>query len=100
MSHLRLLGTILLARELTGWSVVRRARRGTGFDYYLGSDSALDFQARLEVSGILQETEAQIEARRQQKRVQTMQSDSTLGHLTAYAIIVEFSRPEARVDRR
>lgn len=91
---------ILLVRELTGWSVVRRARRGTGFDYYLGSDASLDFQARLEVSGILQGTEAQIEARRQQKRIQTMKSDSTLGHLTAYAVVVEFSRPEARVDRR
>ncbi|MCX6366745.1 MAG: hypothetical protein NTX57_08550 [Armatimonadetes bacterium] len=91
---------ILLARELTGWSVVRRARRGTGFDYYLGSDQALDFQARLEVSGIRQGTQAQIEARVRQKRAQTTQSDSTLGHLSAYVIVVEFSRPEARIERR
>ncbi len=91
---------ILLARDLTGWAVVRRARRGTGFDYYLGSEAALDLQARLEVSGIRQGTEAQVETRRLQKRLQAMQSDSSLGHLTAYAIIVEFSRPMAKVDRR
>ena len=47
-----------------------------------------------------QGSDAQIEARRQQKRVQAMQSDGSLGHLTAYAIVVEFSRPAARVDRR
>ena len=55
---------ILLAREITGLSVVRRARRGTGFDYYLGTDAALDFQARLEVSGIRRGNEAQVEALR------------------------------------
>lgn len=91
---------ILLARELTGWSVVRRARRGTGFDYYLGSESALDFQARLEVSGIRQGTPSQIEARVRQKRLQTTQSDANLGHLSAYVIVVEFSQPQARVERR
>ena len=52
---------ILLARELTGWSVVRRVR---------------------------------------QKRLQTTQSDESLGHLSAYVIVVEFSHPQARVERR
>jgi hypothetical protein len=91
---------ILLTRELTGWSVVRRARRGTGFDYYLGSDSALDFRARLEVSGIRQGTQAQLEARARQKRLQTTQSDESLGHLSAYVIVVEFSHPQVRVEIR
>ena len=91
---------ILLARELTGLAVVRRARKGTGFDYYLGTEAALDFHARLEVSGIRQGTEAQVEARRLQKRAQLGRSDATLGTLIAYAIVVEFGRPEAVVDRR
>ena len=91
---------ILLAREMTGLSVVRRARRGTGFDYYLGTETALDFQARLEVSGIRQGTEAQVEARRRQKRAQIERSDADLGTLVAYAMIVEFGAPKAVVDRR
>ncbi len=91
---------ILLARALTGLSVVRRARKGTGFDYYLGTEDILDFQARLEVSGIRQGTEAQVEARRRQKRAQIARSDADLGTLVAYAIIVEFGEPKAVVDRR
>jgi len=47
---------ILLILKLTGFTVIRRARKGEGVDYWLGhKDSELPFQdaARLEVSGIL-----------------------------------------------
>ena len=91
---------ILRARALTGLSVVRRARRGTGFDYYLGTEDALDFQARLEVSGVRQGTEAQVEARLRQKRAQIERFDGEFGTLVAYAIVVEFGEPKAVVDRR
>ena len=92
--------SILLAREITGWSVVRRARRGTGFDYYLGEESLLDFRARLEVSGIRRGTPAQIETRLRQKRAQIRRSDADWSGLAAYAIVVEFHSPEAKVSRR
>ncbi len=47
---------ILIIRNLTNLTVVERARKGTGFDYWLGDEDELPFQykARLEVSGVLE----------------------------------------------
>jgi hypothetical protein len=48
---------ILVVKEVTGMVVVERSKKGTGFDYWLGSEDydGLPFQgtSRLEVSGIL-----------------------------------------------
>lgn len=91
---------ILLVLALTGFTVVERSRKGTGFDYWLGHPTGLPFQnkARLEVSGILRGTEGQIAARMREKLKQTEASDETL--LPAYAVVVEFSRPRAEVGKR
>jgi hypothetical protein len=65
---------ILLMLELTGLAVVRRARKGTGVDYWLApSDAAIPFQdaARLEVSGILNGGQSDIKARVSKKMRQT-----------------------------
>src|SRR5262245_45109494 len=50
---------IELARDLTGMVVVRRSRKGTGFDYWLGlqHDESREPRARLEVSGMLHGTQ-------------------------------------------
>jgi hypothetical protein len=92
---------ILVARAMTGYTVIERCAKGTGFDYWLGtvatSDGTLEpleRKARLEVSGILQGNEATIEARAREKIQQTRRS---AGELPAYAIVVEFSRPLAYV---
>lgn len=94
---------ILLVRDLTGLTVIRQSRKGTGFDYWLGKDdgaNALVFQdtARLEVSGILSGTESQFTTRLKQKLKQTEASDGT--RLPAYAVVVEFGRPQAEVGKR
>jgi hypothetical protein len=86
----------LLILQLTNLTVIERSRKGTGFDYWLGthdSTATLPFQrmARLEVSGIRQGNQSQINARVKQKTAQTRVSD-TQG-LPAYIIVVEFSRP-------
>ena len=91
---------ILLIRDQTGLTAIRQSRKGTGFDYWLGPDGADDqlvFQdaARLEVSGILSGTDSQFLTRVKQKLKQTEASDST--GLTAYACVVEFSRPQAEM---
>jgi hypothetical protein len=50
---------LLLVIQITGKTAIKQSRRGTGFDYWIGSPdqtgAALPFQdsARLEVSGIL-----------------------------------------------
>jgi len=93
---------ILLIRHFTGLSVVQQSKKGTGFDYWIGpeGDDVLPFQssARLEVSGILHGTASQFATRLKQKLKQTEASDGT--KLTAYAIVVEFSRPQAQVGER
>jgi hypothetical protein len=95
---------ILLVRDLTGLTAIRQSRKGTGFDYWLGPEKAGDDQlvfqdtARLEVSGILSGTDSQFAARLKQKLKQTEASDET--RLSAYAVVVEFGRPQAEVAKR
>lgn len=87
---------ILLMLELTGYTVIRRARKGTGVDYWLCHKNAeIPFQdaARLEVSGIFNGTDSDIKTRVNKKKQQIQQSDDTL--LPAYVIVVEFSKPKS-----
>ena len=91
---------ILLLREAIGFLVVRRSRRGTGYDYGLGTVGHLDLSARLEVSGIRRGTRQAIAQRVRQKERQTRQSDTTQGDLPAYVVVVEFGGPNATVTRR
>jgi hypothetical protein len=90
---------ILLVRSLTGYTIVERSRKGTGFDWWLGNDDNL-FQgkARLEVSGILRGDARRINSRVATKVTQTKQSDHS--GLTAYVVVVEFSAPRAKVVQR
>ncbi|MEH2418761.1 hypothetical protein [Nostoc sp.] len=85
----------MLIRQLTQFTVIERSRKGTGFDYWLGSEDEageLPFQnkVRLEVSGIRKADDSRVRARIKQKIEQTNPSD---GEFPAYIIIVEFSRP-------
>jgi hypothetical protein len=88
---------LLLLMNLTEHTVVRRSRKGTGVDYFLGDVNDFLFQntARLEVSGIGKGTEQEIKKRVKQKKEQTEQSD----HLTipVYVVIVEFSQPVTEI---
>jgi hypothetical protein len=86
----------LLILQLTNLTVIERSRKGTGFDYWLGTEDStatLPFQrmARLEVSGIRKGNQSQINARVKQKVEQTRASDQQ--GLPAYIIVIEFSRP-------
>lgn len=91
----------LLAKELTGLSIIMRSRKGTGFDYYLGKtdDAFYEPSARLEVSGIEKESPTNtIESRFKQKIEQIAVSDSTT--LPAYISVVEFSTPKTYFDTK
>jgi hypothetical protein len=93
---------IVIAARITGIPYVERAAKPTGIDYWLGDGSDEDgvFQrtAQLEVSGILNGDEIDIRARLNAKLLQTKRSDQTC--LPAYAGIVEFGSPEARLVKR
>lgn len=87
----------MIITRLTDFTVIERSRKGTGFDYWLGTendDSLLPFQnkARLEISGIRAGDEKRINIRLKQKLEQTKPSD---GILPAYVVVVEFSKPVA-----
>lgn len=94
---------ILFVRESTGLTAIERSKKGTGIDYWLGPPSkkgALPFQnkARLEVSGLRNGTDAQIEARVEKKIEQSKTSDRT--RLSAYIVVVEFSGPQLEMVER
>jgi hypothetical protein len=91
---------ILLILDLTAYTVIRRARKGQGVDYWLGhKDAVQPFQeaARLEVSGILSGDDAAIQARTRAKLRQTAPTD---GPLPAYVVVVEFGSPASRMVRK
>jgi hypothetical protein len=86
---------VLLIEQLTGWTVLERSRRGTGFDYWLGrrgsEDPLFQNKVRLEISGIRQGSTAAVNRRVREKIEQTRRSDST--GLSAYVVVVEFGLP-------
>jgi hypothetical protein len=89
---------ILLVVERTEYTVIERSRKGTGFDYWLGTEGDALFQrkARLEVSGIRSGDEREIQRRseRKQRQVRPMSNP-----LPAYVVIVEFGIPRGQVTR-
>lgn len=92
---------ILLILQLTDFTVVRRACKGTGIDYWLGSaqsDAPFEDAARLEVSGILKGDEQSVKARVAKKKKQTEKSADS--NLPAYVAVVEFSKPQSCVVKK
>jgi hypothetical protein len=90
----------LLILSLTTYTIVERAVRKTGIDYYLGhsgSDLPFNKAARLEISGIFKGTMSEVRSRIKSKLEQTNASD---GEMPAYVVVVEFSRPLARVVKK
>jgi len=83
----------LLVEALLGYTIIRQARKGNGFVYWVGNDSGdsnlLQEKAVLEVSGILHASnESVIRSRVKQKLVRLNETE-----LEAYVLVVEFSRP-------
>lgn len=84
---------LLLIREITGLTVLRRARRGTGFDYWFGSSEAegMLFQdsTRMEVSGIRNGKRPLSD--RLYKKLRQLQTSHR--DLPGFAVVVEFGEP-------
>ena len=88
----------LLAEELTSFSIIERSRKGTGFDYWVGSGGTYPFEkaARIEVSAIIKNAGA-VEARVKAKLKQT---DRSAGRLPAFVVVVEFGQPQSVFRKR
>jgi len=92
---------MLIVQKLTEYKVIRRARKKTGFDYWLGDkkdEYPFQEKARLEISGILKGNKSQIRQRIREKIEQTKQSNHL--KLPAYIVVVEFSTPMLYVVKR
>jgi hypothetical protein len=90
---------VLLADKLFRKKVTKRARIGTGFDYWLGekeenSVNMFENTTRLEVSGIRQGDDLAVDSRVNQKLKQTSRSDIDF---PAIVIVVEFGKPQAKI---
>ena len=96
---------VLLAKKEFGYTVIERAVKGTGIDYWLGYDAdgpLFQSKARLEISGILnaRESYGSVEsaiAKRVREKIE--QSQTSAGSLPAYIIVVEFGEPTAEVQQ-
>lgn len=93
---------LLLIREKTDYTAIRRSVTKTGIDYWLGYKNNQKGQifgwenARLEVSGILRQSPTnKIKYRVSKKIEQTKQSD--YASFPAYVIVIEFSQPLAKM---
>ena len=89
----------LLAQRVTGYLVMEPSRIGTGFDYWLGelSGGNLEYRAGLEVSGIRRGSHVDIRTRMREKLQQASQSGDQ--RWETYAIVIEFGRPLAEVQK-
>jgi predicted transcriptional regulator len=88
----------LIIHHLTDYKIIRRSKRKTGFDYWLGkkeADYPFTDAARLEVSGILKGKSTKITQRIEAKKEQMKQSDAR--QLPAYIIVTEFKKPISQI---
>ena len=88
---------ILIAKKAIGYSVIRRSRKGIGFDYWIGEVSTEGFKdkAGLEISGIRRGDDRAVRARVKEK----LQRANLHKEWQTYAIVVEFGNPRAEVQK-
>ena len=90
-----------LILQVTGYTDIQRARKGSSVDFWLGRKDEHAFpilEALLEVSGILKENPGNtMNARVNQKKQQAMRSPYR--NLPVYIIVVEFSKPKAKLEK-
>lgn len=92
---------VLLIERFTEYTCIERAPKGNGNDWWLASKESLDsefpFQkaARLENSGILNGTDADIQRRKRQK-VERINAYSN--RTPAEVVIIEFGRPSCLME--
>lgn len=87
---------VLLINEVVGLEVAGRARKGDFSDYYLGDVNTRQVVAELEVSGIFTENKnnrMNMRVRAKEKQV----SKNTKRSYPVYIVVVEFSKPKAKM---
>lgn len=88
---------ISLVMSATDFTFVKRAKRGSGWDYFLGrkiKNNLPVLNGLLEISGILQEKKSNLLSSRVYRKILQIQKGNT--NLTTYVIVVEFGQPKAK----
>lgn len=87
--------------RLTPYQIILRSAKKTGIDYWLGhiNSEPLIFQksARLEISGLINGSTNEFNARINKKKKQTKQSSNT--NLPAYVAITDFGSPRIAFEK-
>jgi hypothetical protein len=89
---------VILARELTGYTDFKRARKGDGMDFWLGKNDENGLpvlEALLEVSGIMKESQGNTTAGRVSLKKKQL-TKSPYKNLPAYVVVVEFNTPKSK----
>ena len=86
---------LIMCNKMTGYQVIKRSIRGTGFDYWLGlgdiTENIFHSKARLEISGILKGDLSSVKNRFEEKSKQTDKSDNF--EIPAYISVTAFAKP-------
>ncbi|MFK7981428.1 MAG: hypothetical protein AB8G86_15695 [Saprospiraceae bacterium] len=97
--------SLLLVCELTNFKSFETGNIGTGIDYWMSSKKYIPGlehfkrEARLEISGILEETKSNtINMRMNLKKKQVKKSDNS--NTSAWISIVEFSAPKSKIEKQ
>lgn len=90
---------LIIIEKFTNLTVLEKAHKGTGFDFWLGDRDSEYFQnkTKLEVSGILKGKQSLIDSR---MNIKLKQIDKSNMQLPAYVIIVEFGTPKSYVKTK
>lgn len=91
---------LLVASTEMEVKAIAKSRKGSGIDYWLGKEVNFLFQnkVRLEVSGIRNGSDQQLDARFDNKMRQSERSDHT--KLPALIVVVEFNKPRVKTGLR
>jgi len=95
----------LLIEKFTEYTILEKAREGTGIDFWLGRKNRVitdcdlfHRDARLEISGIFEGNSTEIASRFKMKLLQTNQSDDS--ECPVFVCVVEFGHPQARLGAK
>lgn len=89
---------ISLANKYSEFDTVERSSKGTGFDYWLGEEDEIGIfqrKARLEISGILNESKTNTIKRRIKVKSDQVKTSDSMG-LKAHISVTDFNSPKGQ----
>lgn len=90
--------SFLIIKNFTNYTVIERSCKGTGFDFWLGdyNDPLFQRKAKLEASGIMEESKNNKVTTRVKTKINQINSSNNT--INGYVVVVEFSNPKSQVS--